>query len=654
MKRLITVLLIFALFLPGCGKKVEKPEEAPVDLPDGIAAEKAADFTVAGGKLWILAEGEVRSAGEEPETLDLPDGFAPAFLSAGETGPVLCTSDGEIFWDGETAVLSIPEEKPAITSFAVAGDTAVAAYLHTSEGWGEGNRLVFFNRSTHDCITMNPVREGFCRVVPGDEESVWILNFGFADVAWSAYRFNLRTMQPDAPAVFSTGWDIASAAFDSGEDALFLIQRMKNGDTEVLALERLISGDERPVRIGAPKPSYGEAVKIALHAGRLFALDKGGTMTLLSDWKPEDSGQVVTIAVIPSEWKNNFTLSERCAERLALLGGEEGISVNILRLTEDQISIKLLAGDPDIDLFWMDGERLFPEKPFWAPLEGYAAIAEQTEKLTETAIRFSSWNGHLFGIPMDGLLGYVDRYVNEDKAAVLGLDKQEMDALGMTDGTWTLETFGDLALRAKEKGILVSQFFLLGMDDYAARYFVGNGDGTGTLTDENGKALRSMLSLAKKLKDGGMTDDFAPEEDALLKTRRGTPEEILVQIPTFDGERRYPISLHYMMMNAASENKDAAAEILAMAADPDNGLYPLDISGFLPYRDAEERLAALGRDFDFDLYRSVEPYFVTLPGMVGEWVNFAGTETWKYLEDEQDLDYTVDRIVERAKMVLEG
>ena len=160
--------------------------------------------------------------------------------------------------------------------------------------------------------------------------------------------------------------------------------------------------------------------------------------------------------------------------------------------------------------------------------------------------------------------------------------------------------------------------------------------------------------LAKKLKDGGMTDDFAPEEDALLKTRRGTPEEILVQIPTFDGERRYPISLHYMMMNAASENKDAAAEILAMAADPDNGLYPLDISGFLPYRDAEERLAALGRDFDFDLYRSAEPYFVTLPGMVGEWIHFAGAEAWKYLDDEQDLDYTVKRIIERAKMVIEG
>ena len=40
--------------------------------------------------------------------------------------------------------------------------------------------------------------------------------------------------------------------------------------------------------------------------------------------------------------------------------------------------------------------------------------------------------------------------------------------------------------------------------------------------------------------------------------------------------------------------------------------------------------------------------------MVGEWVNFAGAEAWKYLDDEQDLDYTVDRIVERAKMVLEG
>ena len=37
-----------------------------------------------------------------------------------------------------------------------------------------------------------------------------------------------------------------------------------------------------------------------------------------------------------------------------------------------------------------------------------------------------------------------------------------------------------------------------------------------------------------------------------------------------------------------------------------------------------------------------------------EWLRFAAEEEEKYLNNEQDLDYTVKRILERAKMVLEG
>ena len=648
MKRVFVWLLLFTLLFAGCGKKT--PEESPPPLETGIAAEGASDFAVIGGELWVIGDGAVRSAGNREDSVDLPGGFGPAFLSSDGERPVVCSAGGELFWDGETTALPIPENEKLVTSFVVAGDTAVAAYRHLTEGWGEGNRLVFYDRRTGDAITADPIRAGLCRVVPGDGESVWILNYGFADVSWTVYRYNLRTMQPDSLAALSISWDIRAAAYDPGQDVLFLLETQTNGERSLTALEKLTPGEERPARLAAPENWGGEVTKMLFSAGQLVLMDGSGTVTVLSDWMPADDGRVVTIAVVPARDQGNFSHAENCAEKLVRLGGAVGISVDVLRLTGEQIRVKLLAGDSDFDLFSAGSDELYLDKPFWEPLDGYACITEQTVKLTDDTIRLSSWNGRLFGVPISGSLSNLFRRVNAENAALLGVT--EMDKVGMTDGSWTIDDFYALGKRAKEKGLLVSQYFTLGLDDYAARY-VSFEDGIGRLTDENGDSLRHMLSLAKTMKDEGMTDDFAPADRALL-TVRGDTEDFLVRIPSFDGEPRYPVHLEYLMMNAASAHKEAAAEILGLAADPDNGLFPLAVSDFIPYRDAEERLAAIGRDFDLDAYRDAEPHFVTVPALNGEWVDYAGSEAWKYLNDEQDLDYTVKRILERAKMVLEG
>ena len=654
MKRIFAWVLLFALFLPGCVGK--KTEESPPLLETGIAAEGASDFAVIGGELWVIEEGKIGTVGNQAKSTELPEGFGPAFLSSDGEHPAACSAGGELFWDGETAALPIPEDEKSVTSFAVAGDTAVAAYRHITDGWGEGSRLVFFDRRTGDAITADPIRAGLCKVIPGDGESVWILNFGFADVSWTVYRFNLRTMQPDSLASISIGWDIRAAAYDPGQDALFLLETQTNGERSLTALEKLTPGEERPARLAAPENWGGEVTKMLFSAGQLVLMDGSGTVTVLSDWMPADNGRVVTIAVVPARDQGNFSHAENCAEKLVRLGGAVGISVDVLRLTGEQIRVKLLAGDSDFDLFSAGSDELYLDKPFWEPLDGYACITEQTVKLTDDTIRLSSWNGRLFGVPISGSISNLFRRVNAENAALLGLTEAEIEGIGMTDGSWTIDDFYALGKRAKEKGLLVSQYFTLGMDDYAARYVTFEG-GIGRLADENGDNLRHMLSLAKTMKDEGMTDDFAPADRALLNVRGGSEEvlDVRVRIPSFDGEPRYPVQIDYLMMNAASAHKEAAAEILGFAADPDNRLFPLAWSEFIPYRDAEERLAAaIERDFDLDAYRDAEPYFVTVPAFNDEWLNYAGSEAWKYLNDEQDLDYTVSRILERAKMVLEG
>ena len=649
---LLLVLTLTPTLFTGCAKTEPETPAEPPKLEEGVAAQSAEDFALIDGELWVIEEGEVRSAGNRENSVDLPEGFSPALLSSDGELPVVCSTGGELFWDGETTLLPIPEDEILLTSFAAAGDTAVAAFRHLTDGWGEGNRLVFYDRTTGDAITADPIRAGVCKVIPGDNKSVWILNYGFADANWTVYRYNLKTMQPDSLASLSIGWDIRAAAYDPGQDALFLLETMTNGERTLTAFEKLIPGEVRPARLAFPQNITGEVAKMLFSAGQLVVTDGSGTVTVLSDWMPDDNGQVVTIAVIPAKDKGNFSHAENCAEKLVLLGGAVGISVDVLRLNAEQIRVKLLAGDSDFDLFTAEDDELYLDKPFWEPLDGYARVSEQMAKMTDDTIRLSSWNGRLFGIPISGSLSNLFRRVNGENAALLGLTEAEMSGIGMTDGSWTLDDFYALGKRAKEKGLLVSQYFTLGLDNYAARYVTFE-DGIGRLADENGDNLRHMLSLAKTMKDEGMTDDFAPADRALL-TVRGDTEDFFVRIPSFDGEPRYPVHLEYLMMNAASAHKEAAVEILGLAADPDNGLLPLAVSDFIPYRDAKEKLAEIGRDFDLDAYRDAEPYFVTVPALNGEWLDYAGSEAWKYLNDEQDLDNTVKRILDRAKMVLEG
>ena len=120
--RLIPAAISLLLLLTGCGRTAEK-EDDPLPLPDpGVVAEKAEDVALAGGRIWILSDGKVRSAGEDGEELPgVPEDYRAAFLASDGKNPVLCSADGTLFWDGE--LIPTSDEPRVVTSFAVAGNT---------------------------------------------------------------------------------------------------------------------------------------------------------------------------------------------------------------------------------------------------------------------------------------------------------------------------------------------------------------------------------------------------------------------------------------------------------------------------------------------------------------------------------------------------
>ena len=86
----------------------------------------------------------------------------------------------------------------------------------------------------------------------------------------------------------------------------------------------------------------------------------------------------------------------------------------------------------------------------------------------------------------------------------------------------------------------------------------------------------------------------------------------------------------------------------------ENGIFYASSENFYLYRQDEELMKTDGAKHNWKVYLDAMRYFTLRPAYVGDWISFADEEQEKYLNDEQDLDYTVRRILERAKMVMEG
>ncbi len=673
MKRTIACLLILALlFSPaGCGKtenegiKTVDGEPAAPRLAEGVAAEGAEDFALIDGELWVIENGKVHTVGGDPKTLAAPSDFTPAFLTADGKSPVLCTKSGTVLWDGETILLPIPEKEPEVTSFAVAGDTAVAAYRHTEGSGDEVDRLIFYNRASGDTITADPIQPGFARIAACDGERVWVFNTSMISGVF-VYRYNVRTMQTDIPYsrpdMWSDfGWDAADGLLYLGEVAY----RPGAGGWE----RRMTAYDpetREAYSVAVPDILGTDAVKYLLSDGYLLVMNENGTVTVSSDaFDAEDDERAVTLLVL-SGTPLGKPVSESVMERLNPYAEAADIRLTVKELTAEQINVKLLAGDDDFDLFAAPSLTFNPSKPFWEPLESYPAIAEQIDKMLPDAVRLCSYDGHFFGVPTSGYSGGLFDCIREETMEKIGMTAEEAEQIGMLDGTWTLDDYYDLAVRAKAAGCSISPGFGITFGEYAARYFDPERE---TLTDTEGTALRKLLLHMKRMQDEELltdktqTPNWDSSPDVLLHnylsfddTTAVSSGKKLAWQPTVNGERGFLISFDYTVMNKASRHKDAAAELLAVMLDPDAGYTQLAQGKWdlWLYKNAEKQMKTDAARSNWERYLAMMPYFRTQAPYTAEFVGFAEEESAKYLHNEQDLDYTVKRIIDRAKMVLNG
>ena len=114
--------------------------------------------------------------------------------------------------------------------------------------------------------------------------------------------------------------------------------------------------------------------------------------------------------------------------------------------------------------------------------------------------------------------------------------------------------------------------------------------------------------------------------------------------------------ISYFVLNRQSKNKELAAEVLACVLDPERRekVCLIDDYSFPLYRQEEEKMKTDAARRNWDLYLDALRHVRLQPAFYDEWMVYASAEEEKYLNDEQDLDNTVKRILDRAKMVLEG
>ena len=176
---------------------------------------------------------------------------------------------------------------------------------------------------------------------------------------------------------------------------------------------------------------------------------------------------------------------------------------------------------------------------------------------------------------------------------------------------------------------------------------------------DDGTALKKLLETNKKLYDEGLLYD--PETDAA-----DAPVLFFIDfesdsfwqtgcdvwyLPTFDGVPVDDSTLAFLQMNAKSRHKEEAAIVMAEFIKQWRSASVM----FGPlYRSNAEELAASGEigAKHVEIYKKLLSIAVPEPN-IQEFYSFAYYEAKKYYNNEQDLAYTVDLIVDKAKMIFE-
>ena len=311
---------------------------------------------------------------------------------------------------------------------------------------------------------------------------------------------------------------------------------------------------------------------------------------------------------------------------------------------EDKLKIKLLAGDNDFDIFRSEGYHLRLDYPMYEPLDGYDCITEQFDLMYDEIRQICTHDGHIFGVAIRIDVNNNVMQCNDALFEELGLEIPEYG--------WTYEDFYELKVKAAEYGVDDYPYAIFWPAHYIHKY--GDLYETKSLTDD-GSALREILALMKQPIERNVEVDtsrvlFPGDADDRFWFPNST-KHYIVQ-PSFDGEPCIMTMADFLQMNIQSQNKENAA--LVMAEFMKMEYNPMGTVGIVFFKEMGDEIRQKGdvASANVDLYlrmlNDYKPYYLNQ-----ELLDFANDHYAKYMNDEQDLEYTADQIYARAKLFFE-
>ncbi len=687
-------------------------------LKEGANAVTIPDRNIPTGLLWLdlaVTEEEIfwcedgrvfrfdpREEGESEGTLFYEGIYVTKLASDGERLAV-CSADGQVKIGvpgeegfGDPADLRLPVPDGCMVSGLVLTEDTVV-FLWRSEENGP-DRLGFYSLVSGDFIEDTPMENSVCLLCPGGGSRIFVFWASRTAVSLSLfYSFDVHAMKRIANYPIPSGQQFNAIGYNPAADRLYALDQ--SGGVSGSFLHVWDPDDPSGSEKIEPHDSIRKTpTKLLFLSGSAVVLKPvEGLITVCGDYLAEDG--VVTV-LVP---ETNRIVQDSLGHIAYVLKRDHGVKLTVKRMKEEAINTKLLAQDDDFDLYFADGRLLNLNYPVWEPLEDFPLIQEKTALFFDDIVRICSVNGHIFGLPYFMQLGNCFLPWNESVARACGVKKPEPG--------WTLDDYTALAKELREKGYYAGwRMTAVGLEEYMWNFF--DPFGTGTINDD-GTILRKYLLWEKELYDNDLLFDGnwqeAMDSGKVLFVGHASSyilygnRETIVTRPTFDGVERYSDASSFFLMNPQSKHKEAASAVLAEMFSPDNVEYTTPNRSVYYFKDFSlytfnyvvnwqesldraktpeeraEREAKMKADMEesreeeirsghytdiwnmdeetkerYDFYLHVMAHYRLGRSYNEEWLRFAAAEEDKYLNDEQDLDYTVKRILERAKMVLEG
>ena len=685
---------------------------------EGADAAPVPDRSISTGLLWLdlaVTEEEIfwcedgrvfrldpREEGTTEGTLFYEGMYVTKLASDGGKLAV-CSPDGQVimgipgeegFEDPADLRLPVPDGC-MVSGLVLAGKTVV--FLWRSEENGP-DRLGYYNLASEDFIEDTPMENSGCLLCPGGGSRIFVFWASRTAVSLSMlYSFDVHAMKRIANFPIPSGQQFNAIGYNPAADRLYALDQSGGISGSFLHVWNPDdpSGSEKIEPHDSIRKSPTKLLFLGGSAVVLKPVD--GVISVCGDYLAENG--VVTV-LVP---ETNRIIQDSLGHISYVLKRDHGVKLTVKRMKEEVINTKLLAQDDDFDLYFADGRLLNLNYPVWEPLEDFPLIKEKTALLFDDIVRICSVNGHIFGLPYYMQLGNCFLPWNESVARSCGVEKPKPG--------WTLDDYTELAKKVREKGCYIDWLRpSVHLQDYMWNFF--DPFGTGTVNDD-GTILRKYLLWEKELCDNGLLFDGNWQEamdSGKVLFAGHTPSSILygnretlVTRPTFDGVERYSDASSFLLMNPQSKHKEAASAVLAEMISPDNVEFSTPNRSVYYFKDFSlytfnyvvnwqesldraktpeeraEREAKMKADMEesreedirsgrytdiwnmdaetkerYEFYLHVMAHYRLGRSYNEEWLRFAAEEEEKYLNNEQDLDYTVKRILERAKMVLEG